>query len=133
MQINMFTGTHFIEPSKELSPPICPTPPNNCINCCCDILFSIYCKSLVSFPRLDDKLFTDGGLFMTSLMRRHHSSSFSVFGSCDQKNNLREVDLNLSKNARPVLHCSTRLNSQSSGKMIKSSSTLFVVRSFQQK
>lgn len=128
------TSTYFMEPSRVLKPPICPTPPNNCINCCCDILFSIYCKSLPSLPpRLDDKLFTDGGLFMTSLIRRHHSSSFSNFGSCIQKNNLREVDLNFSKNTRPVLHCSTRLNSQSSGKTIKSSSARLELRSFQQK
>lgn len=33
--------TYLIEPKMLLRPPIWPTPPNNCSNCCCDILFSM--------------------------------------------------------------------------------------------
>lgn len=36
---------YLIVPSKDDKPPIWPTPPNNCINCCWDILLNKFCKS----------------------------------------------------------------------------------------
>lgn len=112
-------STYFIDPKSELNPPICPTPPNNCISCCCDILFNIYCKSPLSLLLR----FAEGGLFIISFTRRQYSSSLSVLGSCNQKKRRRVDDLNFSTNTRPVFTVSIRLNTQSSGKTIKSSST----------
>lgn len=70
----------LIVPNK-LPRPICPTPPNNCINCCWDILFNRLWKSPSGFalPLLWEP--GVGGLFKTSLIFLQYSSSLSVFRS----------------------------------------------------
>lgn len=91
----LFPEERFIDPNKLLNP-TCPTPPKSCINCCWDMLFSMYCNP--SSVRPPDPLeFADGGLLMASLIRRQKSSSFSVSGSCIQKNSLRCDDLNFKR------------------------------------
>ena len=76
----------FIVPSRLLRLPICPTPPNNCINCCCDILFNKFCKSPSAFvppPLCEPGV---GGLLSTSFIFLQCSSSFSVFRSYNFQN-----------------------------------------------
>ena len=57
-------------------------------------------------------------------MRLQLSSSFSVRDSWSQKKNFLFDDLNLSKKTRPVVHWGILMYSQSSGNMMRSSSTV---------
>ena len=71
-----------------------------------------------------------GGLLRQSLTFLQYSSSLSSFGSCIQKNIRLDEDLNFRTKTLPVVHCFTLTNSMSSGKMMRSSSTTPVPRSF---
>lgn len=119
--------------------------PRICINCCCEMLPNRLWMSdsrRLEMSELRTGLGVEpvdlcelgvGGLLSSSLTLRALSSSLSLLGSCSQKKRRRLDDLNLRTNTRPVVHWLTRLYSQSSGKMIRSSSTVPVPRSFQQK
>lgn len=75
----------FIVPNKLPRPPIWPTPPNNCISCCCDMLFSKFWRSPSALvpPLLWDP--GVGGLLSTSLIFLQCSSSLSVLRSYTRK------------------------------------------------
>lgn len=85
-------GIFFIKylrvPNKLDSPPICPTPPpNNCINCVWDILFSNDCKSWSGL--VEDWTAVDG-LFNNSLILLQLSASLSALGSWKQNSHNKE-------------------------------------------